>query len=107
MEDNNITSYLDLPEKCGDCPCRLFSPIKQFMCQLMDKSLGRPYADDRPEWCPLRKVTPDGWQTGIPTEGRLFMVENEGETYGVLIVDVSRPQYEERFKNVVKWELLD
>ena len=102
----NITSYLDLPEKCGECPCRKFSPVQKYMCQLMDEPLGRPYEDDRPDWCPLRKVTPDGWQTGIPTEGRVFMVEREGETYGILMVNPSRPDYEDLFKDVIRWQML-
>lgn len=104
--EENVKSYLDLPEKCGECPCRKYAPIQQYYCQLIDRQLGRPYEEDRPDWCPLRNVTPDGWQTGIPTEGRVFLAHKTDGTYGTLIVDSSRPDYETQFADVLEWQLL-
>jgi len=49
---------IDLPERCGECPC--FHAAFPMHCQLIkppdkNKQLAAPYGLPRPDWCPLKE----------------------------------------------------
>lgn len=53
-----IVLDIDMPEKCGDCPCFYKSEsIHPDTCQLRNKQVG--YNDihkERPDWCILKET---------------------------------------------------
>ena len=53
-----IVIDIEMPEKCGECPC--FHAERPMYCQLIkppdkDKRIVAPYGLSRPEWCPLKE----------------------------------------------------
>jgi hypothetical protein len=52
-----IEINMQMPEKCGLCPCFHFE--NQMYCQAVkadkNKKIVNPYGSQRPEWCPLRE----------------------------------------------------
>ena len=49
---------IEMPEKCGECPC--FHAEYPMHCQLIkppdkNKRLSAPYGLPRPDWCPLKE----------------------------------------------------
>lgn len=54
-----IMINIEMPEKCGECPC--FHAEYPMHCQLIkppdkNKRLAAPYGLPRPDWCPLLNV---------------------------------------------------
>jgi len=51
---------IQMPEKCGLCPC--FHSENQMYCQAVkadkNKKIVAPYGATRPEWCPLKEQEP-------------------------------------------------
>ena len=54
--------YIDIqmPEKCGVCPCFHFENLMYCQAVKADKSkkIVAPYEQKRPEWCPLKEQEP-------------------------------------------------
>ena len=49
---------IEMPEKCGECPC--FHAEYPMHCQIIkppdkNKRLAAPYGLPRPDWCPLKE----------------------------------------------------
>ena len=52
-----IEINIQMPEKCGMCPC--FHPENPMYCKAVkadkNKKIVAPYGAPRPEWCPLKE----------------------------------------------------
>ena len=55
-----IKINMQMPEKCGLCPC--FHHENPMYCQAVkadkNKKIVNPYGSPRPEWCPLKEQEP-------------------------------------------------
>ena len=55
-----IEINMQMPEKCGLCPCFHFE--NPMYCQAVkadkNKKIVNPYGSPRPEWCPLKEQEP-------------------------------------------------
>lgn len=67
-----IEINMQMPEKCGLCPCFHFD--NPMYCQAVkadkDKKIVNPYGSPRPEWCPLKEQEP-------------ILLENQHKPYGI------------------------
>ena len=95
-----ITIDIEMPEKCGLCPC--FHSEYPIYCQAIkvdrnNKKIIAPYGAPRPEWCPLKEqeaVKP----VRDKVVGRIWLCEN----CGVLITELMNYCY--KCGKRIEWE---
>lgn len=75
---------LEMPDRCGNCPCFHFE--NPMYCQAIDidrnKKITAPYRAPRPEWCPLQEVPSTNDGKRISVKGRMPEPPKEGPDRG-------------------------